>query len=102
MLTITENAASHLHEIADQEHRGLAIRVAVMGGGSSCGLGLVTDEIKNSDITSRHGDYTVAVDGKLLEYCRTITIDFSEGEPEGCSSRAKRGFLISAEKPVVF
>lgn len=102
MLTITENAAAHLNEIGDQKQSGSAIRVAVMGGGSSCGLGLVTDTIKETDSISRHGNYTVAVDTKLLEYCRTITIDFSEGEPEGCSSRAKRGFLISAEKPVVF
>lgn len=102
MLTITQNAVAHLGEIADQQHSDMAIRVAVMGGGSCCGLGLVTDEIKDSDVTNHHGSYTVIVDSKLLEYCRTIIIDFSEGDPEGCSSRAQRGFVISAEKPVLF
>ena len=102
MLTITDKAIAHLHEIADQNQSEGAIRIAVMGSGSSCGLGLVTDEIKDSDISSQYGNYTVAVDGKLLEYCRTITVDFREGEPEACSSRAQRGFLITAENPVVF
>ena len=102
MLTITENAVAHLNEIDDQDKNGTAIRIAVMGSGSSCGLGLVVDEIKTSDITSRHGNHTLIIDGKLLDYCRNITIDFSEGDPEGCSSRSQRGFLISAENPVVF
>lgn len=102
MLNITESAALHLDEIYDQNSNFRTIRVAVMGGGSKCGLGLVTDEAKDTDITSQHGDYTIVVDRQLLEYCQTITIDFSEGDPDGCSSRSGRGFIFSAEKPVIF
>lgn len=100
MLTVTEKAAEHLHEIAVGHGDGMAVRVAVMGSGSSSGLGLVADRITGEDLVSIHGDQRVAVDRQLLAYCRQITIDFVEGDPDGCASRAGRGFLLQAENPI--
>jgi Fe-S cluster assembly iron-binding protein IscA len=101
MLTVTEKAALHLHEIAGVQTNGnTAIRVAVMGSGSGSGLGLVVDQITGDDLVSAHGSHTVVVDRQLLAYCRQITIDFVEGEPNGCASRSGRGFLLHAEQPI--
>jgi len=102
MLVISESAAQHLGDICGDE-AGAAIRIAVMGGGGTgSGLALVADTVRDTDIASEHGSCTVVVDGELMEYCRKITIDFREGDSDGCSTRGGRGFLITAENPLIF
>lgn len=99
MLTITSKAAAHLHEIASSSDKEYGIRISLMG---SSGFGLTADIVKDDDHITLCGDIQVIVDRKLLEYCRAITIDFREGDPDGCSSKSGRGFTITAEQAVVF
>lgn len=101
MLEVSNEALKHLADISGKEETNSAIRVAVMGsGGTSCGLGLIIDEVKETDITIEKGAFTIIVDKQLMEYCRNISIDFTDGEPNRCESRSKRGFLLDAENPV--
>jgi len=102
MLNVTENAARHLQEIGEVEPGVTAVRVAIMGSSTSSGLGLMVDRIKDEDISSIHNGHTVIIDRQLLEYCRQVTIDFREGESDGCSSKSGRGFLLNAEEPISF
>ncbi len=101
MLEITEDAVKHLAEVGENMTTNDVIRIAVMGnGGTKSGLGLIIDQTMQTDIVSTHGEYTVAIDKNLMEYCKTITIDFTNGEPNRCDSLSKRGFLITAENPL--
>ena len=99
MLTITSKAAAHLHEIASSNDKEYGVRISLMG---SSGFGLTADIVQESDHITLCGDIQVIVDRQLLNYCRAITIDFREGEPDGCSSRSGRGFTITAEHAVIF
>ncbi len=103
MLEVSDEALKYLADISTDKSTGPAIRVAVMGSaGTNCGLGLILDEITDADITFERGNYTLVVDKNLMNYCKKITIDFTQGEPNRCESRSKRGFLIHAEQPVNF
>ncbi len=103
MLEVSEEALKHLKNVGGEENKDVPIRVAIMGSGAtSCGLGLMIDEMTENDSSFIKGDFNVIVDTKLMEYCKTITIDFREGEPDRCDSLSKRGFTITAENPVNF
>ncbi|WP_136799636.1 hypothetical protein [Desulfosediminicola ganghwensis] len=101
MLEITEEAMKFFPDLRQEGDHRPAIRIAVMGtGGTDTGLGLVPDEILENDLATQHGEFTVVIDKKLMEYCQSITIDFSHGEPNRCASLSKRGFAIKAKNPV--
>ena len=101
MLEISQKAMSHLQDVGQIPDSRSAIRIAVMGGGGPhCGLGLVIDTIKETDLVIQKGDHTIVIDKKLMEFCRSITIDFTEGERDRCDSLSKRGFLLSADNPL--
>ncbi|WP_136807701.1 hypothetical protein [Desulfosediminicola flagellatus] len=103
MLEVSEEALKHLQNVGGEDNTGVPIRVAVMGSGATnCGLGLMIDEMTENDTSFIKGDFTVIVDTKLMDYCKTITIDFAKGEADRCDSRSKRGFTITAENPVNF
>ena len=97
MLHITDQAAAHLHEITDQDGNTSGIRVSVMG---STGFGLTPDASRETDHVTLCGEVELLIDKQLLAYCRNITIDFRECNPDGCSSRSGRGFVIKAENPI--
>lgn len=102
MLEVHQNAVQHFYELCGEQGRDAVIRVAVMGSGAtSSGLSLVVDTIRDTDVVSDHDGYTVIIDKELLDYCRKISIDFREGDSEGCSSRSGRGFVLHAENPVL-
>jgi Fe-S cluster assembly iron-binding protein IscA len=103
MLEVSDEALKYLADISTDKSAGPAIRVAVMGsGGTNCGLGLIIDEMNDTDLAYEKGDYTLIIDKNLMEFCKKISIDFTQGEPNRCESRSKRGFLIHAENPVNF
>jgi Fe-S cluster assembly iron-binding protein IscA len=103
MLEVSDEALKYLADIGADKSKGPAIRVAIMGsGGTNCGLGLILDEVKDTDITFTKGEYTLVIDKNLMDYCKKITIDFTQGQPDRCESRSKRGFLIHADNPVNF
>lgn len=101
MIEISNKAMSHLRDVGQIPDTGSAIRIAVMGGGGPhCGLGLVIDTVNDNDLIMKKGDHTLVIDKKLMEFCRNITIDFTEGEPDRCDSLSKRGFLLHADNPL--
>lgn len=103
MLEITDEAMKFFPDLRPEGDNRPAIRVAVMGtGGTDSGMGLVPDEILESDLAFQHGEFTVVIDKQLMEYCKSILIDFSHGEPNRCASLSKRGFIIKAENPINF
>lgn len=103
MLEVSDAAVKHFQEVGETTPTTPVIRIAIMGSrGTSCGLGLIMDQIQETDIAIENGPHTIVVDKKLMEYCRKITIDFTNGEPNRCDSLSKRGFLINAENPVNF
>lgn len=101
MIEVSPKAMNRLQDVGQIPDTGSAIRIAVMGGGGPhCGLGLVIDAIKDTDLCILQGDHTLIIDKKLMEYCRNITIDFTDGEPDRCDSLSKRGFLLNADVPL--
>ena len=103
MIEVSDEAMKHLGEVGGTENRGIPIRFAVMGSGATnCGLGLMIDRIKETDLAFQKGEYTLIIDKSLAEYCKQITLDFTKGVPDRCDSRSHRGFLITAENPVLF
>lgn len=99
MITISNEAAAHLHELLDPDNPLPGLRLSVMG---SSGFGLTPDKAQESDHITLSGEIEIFIDKKLLDFCQSIAIDFNEGNPQGCSSKSGRGFVITAENPVIF
>jgi len=104
MIQVTEEALTKLEELLHSEGgERSAIRVAVMGGGDkSPGLGLVVDEAGNQDMSYDVGGIPLIIDRGLIDYCRSITIDFTVGAEGKCGGSSGSGFLIVPENPVNF
>lgn len=101
MLEVSAEALENLGNVGGPEHKNTPIRVAVMGSGATnCGLGLMIDQMLETDISFKEGEYTIIVDKNLMEFCKKISLDFAKGDHDRCDSRSKRGFLISADNPV--
>jgi len=103
MLNVSDEAISQLAALLSQGGPGSAIRIAVMGGGAnSPGLGLIVDEAKDSDISIQKGAIPFIIDRSLIEYCQTITINFTTGSDGTCGGSSGSGFLITMKKPINF
>ena len=104
MIQVTEEALTKLEELLlSQGGEQSAIRVAVMGGGSKGpGLGLVVDEAGDQDARYDVEGFPLIIDRSLLEFCRSVTIDFTVGSEGTCGGASGSGFLIEPENPVNF
>ena len=104
MIQVTEEAFVKLEELLSSEGgEHSAIRVAVMGGGSKGpGLGLIVDEAGSEDVRYDVEGIPLIIDRGLLDYCRSVTIDFTIGEEGKCGGASGSGFLIETENPVNF
>lgn len=104
MIQVTEEALSKLEELLrSQGGERSAIRVAVMGGGTKGpGLGLVVDEAGAEDVSYDVEGVPLIIDRGLLQYCRSVTIDFTAGAEGKCGGASGSGFLIDPENPVNF
>lgn len=104
MIQVTEDALSKLEELLGCEGgEQSAIRVAVMGGGSKGpGLGLLVDEAGEEDMRYDVGGIPLIIDRGLINYCGSVTIDFTIGTEGKCGGASGSGFLIVAENPVNF
>ena len=104
MIQVTEEALTKLEELLrSQGGEHSAIRVAVMGGGSKGpGLGLVVDEAGDQDVCYDVDGIPLIIDRSLMDYCRSITIDFTIGAKGTCGGASGSGFLIAPEIPVNF
>lgn len=80
-----------------------AVRVAVMGGGSQGpGLGLVVDEPGAEDVAFEVGGVAMIIERNLLDYCRSVVIEFTVGSSGQCGGASGSGFVIVPENPVNF
>jgi len=78
-----------------------AVRIAVMGGGSQGpALGLVVDEASADDKRYDVGGLPMIIDANLIDYCRSITIDFTVGSQGKCGGASGSGFIITPEQPL--
>ena len=104
MIQVTEEALTKLKELLhSQGGEHSAIRVAVMGGGSKGpGLGLIVDEAGADDVNYDVEGVSLIIDHGLLQYCRSVTIDFTIGAEGKCTAASGSGFLIEPENPVNF
>lgn len=94
MIDISREAAEKLKEMVKQENQaGKGIRIAIMG---SMGLGVTVDSKKTDDLCFDRDGVPILIDKKLLDYCKSITITFIEGEA-GCHSAA---YIIKPETPL--
>lgn len=102
MISISKEALACLtQQLATEGNDTSAIRIAVMGGASTSGLGLIVDTPKESDLCFQHGTIPIIIDQHLLEFCRSISISFISGEGSGCTGKKGSGFLIIADNPIV-
>ena len=102
MLEVSEEALEKLAELlAAQDNGEAAVRIAIMGGGadSPC-LGIIVDDIRESDVLIQKGDTPLIIDRNLIEYCRTISIDFKTGSSGRCGGSSGSGFIITPEQPI--
>ena len=104
MIQVTEEALTKLEELLRSEGgEQSVIRIAVMGGGSKGpGLGLVVDEAAEEDKRYDVGGIPLIIDRGLLDYCGSVTIDFTLGTEGKCGGASGSGFLIVPENPVNF
>jgi Fe-S cluster assembly iron-binding protein IscA len=104
MLKISDIALEKLGELVAAEG-GLesGVRIAPMGGGiSSSGLGLAVDEPGEADYVVQQSGVMVIVDHSLMEYCKTITIEFQAGREGSCGGSSGSGFIITPGQPINF
>ena len=102
MLDIRDEAVAHLRALLTEGGEAGAIRIAVMGGAEGTGLGLIIDEAGDDDLQIKHGDITLIIDKKLMDYCQAITIGFREADKGSCGGSSGGGFLLVAENPLTF
>lgn len=102
MIQVTDEAHLKLDELLQAEgSEESAVRVAVMGGGSQGpALGLLVDEASESDKRYDVGGLPMIIDAALLDYCRSITIDFTVGSQGKCGGASGSGFIITPEQPL--
>jgi len=88
VITLTDSAASKVKELIDEEgDEGLALRVAVRGGGCS-GLAyemFFDTDISGDDVTSSYGDVQVVVDASSAHLLTGAELDYRDGADEGFS-----------------
>jgi iron-sulfur cluster assembly accessory protein len=80
-LTVTDSAAKRIGELmAQPQHAGLTMRLAVQGGGcSGFAYGFsFDDEIRADDTVVEKDGIKVLVDEMSLDYLRGAEIDFSD------------------------
>jgi Fe-S cluster assembly iron-binding protein IscA len=104
MLQISEEALEKLGELVAADGGPTSgVRIAPMGGAvSSSGLGLVVDEPGETDFIHRQGDVLIIVDQGLIDYCKTITIEFLVGREGSCGGSSGSGFIITPGQPINF
>ncbi len=102
MVQVTEDALEKLREMLSTEGGDQsAVRIAVMGGGTQRpSLGLVVDEAGVGDKRYDVDGVPVIVDRSLIEYCRSVTIDFTVGAGGTCGGSSGSGFIIAPENPL--
>lgn len=89
MITLTESAASKVKELIDEEgEEGLALRVAVRGGGCS-GLAyemFFDTDVGTDDVTRSYGDVRVVVDSSSARLLTGAELDYQdEADQQGFS-----------------
>lgn len=102
MLEVSERALEKLAELLSLEDNGeSAIRIAIMGGGaaSPC-LGIIVDDVRETDVLYQINETPVIIDGNLIEWCKSITIDFTTGSAGRCGGASGSGFIITPEQPI--
>jgi len=81
LLTVTDRAAKRIAELlAQPQHAGLTLRLAVSGGGcSGFAYGFsFDDEIRDDDLVIEKGGIKVLVDEVSLDYLRGSEIDYTD------------------------
>ena len=104
MLEISDTALEKLGElVAAEGGPDSGVRIAPMGGGiSSSGLGLIVDEPTETDVVVENGGVRIIVDRNLIDYCKTITIEFQTGREGSCGGSSGSGFMITPGEPINF
>ena len=104
MIQVSDEALVKLEEMLRAEGAAdSAVRIAVMGGGSrGPGLGLIVDEAGEADRRYDVGGVPVIIDTSLIDYCRSITIDFTSGSQGKCGGASGSGFIIASQEPLSF
>jgi Fe-S cluster assembly iron-binding protein IscA len=102
MLEVSSEALVKLAEmVAAQGGENSGIRIAVMGGGGQGpGLGLVVDAPGENDVVIDQHGIALIIDRSLIEYCRSISIDFTSGSAGRCGGASGSGFVIRPEQPI--
>ncbi len=102
MLEVSEEALEKLAEmLSAQENSEAAIRIAIMGGGanSPC-LGIIVDDVRETDVLIKKDETPLIIDRNLIEYCKTISIDFTTGSSGRCGGSSGSGFIITPGQPI--
>ena len=100
MLEVSEKALEKLEEMLSTQGRSeAAIRIAVMGGGANS-LGLVVDDVRETDVLIDTYKTPLVIDSNLMNWCKTINIDFITGSSGGCDGSSGSGFTITPGQPI--
>ena len=97
MLEIEDAALPHLAGMLQESTPASAIRIMVLGGPNGVGLGLMVDEKSEDDTSITYEKIPFLVEQKLLDYCGTITIGYTESSDGGCAASNNGAFVITSE-----
>ena len=97
MLKIEDAALPHLAGMLQESTPLSAIRIMVLGGPNGVGLGLMIDEKTEDDASIIYEKIPFFIDRKLLDYCGTITIDYTDSYEGSCAASKNGAFVITSE-----
>ncbi len=96
MIEVTELALHKLIDFWEKEGAEHPVRIALMSGAStSSNLGVISDQIVESDDIYDFDGFKIIIDKSLIEYCENIVIDWVKTDSEKCA--VEGGFKISAK-----
>jgi len=80
MITLTDNAASKINDLVNENEDAAALRVFVQGGGcSGMSYGFAfAEEINDEDLIVKNGDATIVIDPMSVVYLEGATVDYKK------------------------
>ena len=99
MLDISNEAVQQLKEFKGRQESDSCVRIGILSGqAAGSKLGVTIDVANEKDETFTFDGLEVVVDKALLDYCKSISVEFVLTEGGGCGSGG--GFKITPQNPL--
>lgn len=101
MLEISSQAVQQLKELKNRQGPQLSVRIGILSGQvTGSNLGVTMDEASERDQVFTFDGLEVIADRALLEFCKSISVEFVLSDSGGCGSGG--GFKIVPQNPLNF